>query len=116
MSVGCHRLIRSDDPARLVTDAAEVIEEVGMIGELAPVPRGVRRLRDRLDPMALRLMEALPADRVVTLDEASVEAGISQEAAMRLLLQLVALGVVTEVLDGFLLVQGAADVVQRTDR
>jgi DNA processing protein len=116
MSVGCHRLIRSDDPARLITDAAEVIEEVGMIGELAPVPRGVRRVRDSLDPMALRLMEALPADRVVTLEEASVGAGIGQAAAMSLLLQLVALGVVTEVLDGFLLVAGAADVVQRRDR
>ena len=33
-SVGCHRLARGDEPARIVTDASEVIEEVGLIGEL----------------------------------------------------------------------------------
>ena len=34
-SAGCHRLARGDEPARIVTDASEVIEEVGLVGELA---------------------------------------------------------------------------------
>lgn len=61
-SVGCHRLLRQDSPARCVTSAAEVIEEVGRIGtDLAPVPRGPVLPRDRLDATTRAVLEAVPA-------------------------------------------------------
>ncbi len=45
----------------LVTDAAEVVELVGDMGELAPERRGPVVPRDLLDPAAARVLAALPA-------------------------------------------------------
>lgn len=113
MSVGCHRLARADDPARLVTDASEVIEEVGMIGELADHNDPLRRIRDSLDPTSLRVIEAMPAETVVRVADLAVAAGVDAGATGGVLLRLVASGLVREKGAGFVRVPGAADTVLR---
>lgn len=111
MSAGCHRLVQADDPARLVTDASEVIEEVGLIGELAPAPATVRRVRDSLDPLALRVLEALPAESPCQAAELAVAAGVDLDRTRGVLLRLVAAGLVRDDAAGYRRVPGAADVV-----
>ncbi len=116
MSVGCHRLARGDEPARLVTDASEVIEEVGMIGELADRSDPLRRVRDALDPMALRVLESMPAESAASVADLSVAAGVDAGATGGVLLRLVAAGLVRESSAGFVRVPGAADTVVRAQR
>lgn len=60
MSAGSHRLLQGDPPARLVTGADDVVEQVGAIGELAPPPPAQPRIRDQLDPATARVLEAVP--------------------------------------------------------
>ena len=115
-SVGCHRLARGDDPARIVTDAAEVIEEVGLIGELAPAPEPLVRVRDSLDPTSLRVLEAMPSETAITVGDLSVAAGIDLGTTGGVLLRMVASGLVREAVSGFVRVPGAADTVLRTPR
>jgi DNA processing protein len=63
MSAGCHVLLREED-TRLVTSAAEVLEEVGRIGDdLAPRPDGEHRSRDALSPVVRGVLEAVPSVR-----------------------------------------------------
>jgi DNA processing protein len=113
MSVGCHRLARADEPARLVTDASEVIEEVGLIGELADRSDPLRRVRDGLDPLSLRVLESMPAESAVTIADLSVAAGVDVTATGGVLLRLVAAGLARESAAGFVRVPGAADTVVR---
>ena len=112
-SVGCHRLARGDDPARIVTDASEVIEEVGLIGELAPIQEPLLRVRDALDPTSLRVLEAMPSESAIAVGDLSVAAGIDAGATGGALLRMVATGLVREAADGFVRVPGAADTVVR---
>ncbi len=114
MSAGCHQLLRADEPARLVTDAAEVIEEVGLIGELAEPVVPVRRLRDSLDPLSLRVLEAFPAESPRDAPALAVAAGVDLDRTRGILLRLVAAGLVREDADGFVRVPGAADAVMPT--
>jgi len=60
-SAGCHRMIRTREDT-LVTSAAEIAEEAGRIGELAPdaVPDSARRPTDGLDPVSAQVQGALP--------------------------------------------------------
>ncbi|HUV49300.1 MAG: DNA-processing protein DprA [Actinomycetes bacterium] len=113
LSVGCHRLARGDDPARIVTDASEVIEEVGLIGELAPTQEPLLRVRDALDPTSLRVLEAMPSESAIAVGDLSVAAGIDAGATGGALLRMVATGLVREATDGFVRVPGAADTVVR---
>jgi DNA processing protein len=108
-SAGCHRLARDDGPARLVTDASEVVEEVGLIGELADRPDPVERVRDTLDRQTLRVLEALPATGSMTPGQASVAAGLQLATVRAELAVLTARGLVRESADGYSLVHGAAD-------
>ncbi|AWT53450.1 DNA-processing protein DprA [Mycolicibacterium smegmatis] len=76
-SAGCHALLRGD--AHLVTRAAEVVEFVGRIGELAPdEPRPVTRL-DGLSEGEKQVYDALPARGAVTVEEIAVAAGIAPQ-------------------------------------
>ena len=59
-SAGCHVLLRAG--AHLVTRAAEVVELVGRIGELAPEPDRPSSPLDGLDDVAQRVYEALPPE------------------------------------------------------
>ncbi|WP_424211550.1 DNA-processing protein DprA [Streptomyces sp. BI20] len=60
MSAGVHELLRTGG-GHLVTNAAEIVEMVGAIGELAPNPPPEARPRDLLDPDTARLLEAFSA-------------------------------------------------------
>lgn len=68
MSAGCHNAIR-DKAAILVTNAAEVIELVGRIGEGALTePREDSRPEDDLDPDDARVHQSLPRSGGIDLD------------------------------------------------
>jgi DNA processing protein len=75
-SRGVHRALRQG--ALLVTSAAEVVEAVGGIGvDLAPEPSGRVDPRDALDPLAARVLDAVPVRRAVTLDSVARTAGVT---------------------------------------
>ncbi|WP_409485321.1 DNA-processing protein DprA [Arsenicicoccus dermatophilus] len=75
-SAGCHQAIR-DGAALLVTDAAEVAELCGRMGEdLAPELRGPECERDRLAPVDQALLDALPYARGRALESVARRAGL----------------------------------------
>ncbi|NEA37632.1 DNA-processing protein DprA, partial [Streptomyces sp. SID13031] len=92
LSAGVHELLRGEGV--LVTDAAEVIELVGEIGDLAPVRRGPVLPRDLLDPASARVLDALP--RTGGMDGRAVAraAGTSTDEALGRLYELHSLGFV----------------------
>lgn len=99
LSAGVHELLRGG--AELVTDAAEVVELVGDMGELAPARRGPVLARDLLDPDAARVLEALPAGRPARLDEISLAAGTGTDEVIGRLYELHSLGFVERQGDGW---------------
>ncbi|MFJ9470122.1 DNA-processing protein DprA [Streptomyces caniferus] len=92
LSAGVHQLLRGE--AALVTDADEVIELVGSIGDLAPDRAGPTRLRDLLDPVATRVLEALPARGRTGTDQLAEEAGTPRDVTQSKLFELLSLGFV----------------------
>jgi DNA processing protein len=95
MSVGVHQLVRERD-ARLVTSAAEVVEEVGRIGvDLAARPLAPRSWRDALGYEAQAVVDVL-ARSPRTAAELAADAGITVVAAERVLPGLVGCGVAVE--------------------
>ena len=84
-SVGCHRLLQDAD-ARLVTCADDVLEMVGSLSEdLAPRPPGETRPRDRLDPLAQRVLDGFPARGTASVDRIAVESGVPVVDVLRCL-------------------------------
>jgi DNA processing protein len=80
MSAGVHRELRRG--AVLVQGAAEVIEAVGELGaDLAPEPASPEQARDRLDPLARRVLDAVPVRRPATLDSVARTAGVAPAEA-----------------------------------
>lgn len=104
LSVGVHAMLRREETGcRLVTCAAEVVEEVGTVGELAPeVPRPVRA-RDGLAPAALATVEALPARGGVDVRRLAVGAALAEDEVRSALAELRLLGLVVEHPDGWAL-------------
>ncbi|MDN3294226.1 DNA-processing protein DprA [Streptomyces ficellus] len=93
LSAGVHELLRGE--AVLVTDAAEVAELVGDIGDLAPPRRGPVLPRDLLDPASARVLEALPArGRSATGSDIARDAGVTVDEALGRLYELHSLGFV----------------------
>ncbi|MCW2899373.1 MAG: protecting protein DprA [Streptosporangiaceae bacterium] len=81
VSRGCHKWLR-DGVATCVSSAAEVLETVGRIGDdLAPESRGPVLPRDRLDPMTLLVLEAVPARGSAGAAEIAVRAGVDLATA-----------------------------------
>ena len=81
-SIGCHKLLRDTPPARCVTNAAEIIEEVGQLGDdLAPEPRGPIHPRDMLDPTTRQVLEAIPARGGAGPAQLAVKAGVDLNTA-----------------------------------
>ncbi|RCV47611.1 DNA-processing protein DprA [Marinitenerispora sediminis] len=82
-SVGCHRLLR-DWQAVCVTDAADVIEHVGPIGEDLRPESGPVVPRDHLDPVEARVLAAVP-ERPGAAGTAAVAlaAGLDLDGALR---------------------------------
>ena len=94
MSAGAHRILRDDHPTRLVTCADEVIEEIGAIGELAPLPFTRATIRDGLDPIALRVLEAVAADTAMSARRVAEAAGLAQGLVAGALLRLSVAGLI----------------------
>jgi len=95
-SAGVHRLLR-DGGAVVVTDAAEVAEQIGRIGEdLAPPKTGERRARDDLDPLARQVLEAVPVRRGSGLASIAATAGVSADEALAALGHLLVAGFVEQ--------------------
>ncbi|CAM5268877.1 hypothetical protein SALBM311S_05367 [Streptomyces alboniger] len=99
LSAGVHELLRQD--AVLVTDAAEVVELVGDMGELAPDRRGPVVPRDLLDAAARRVLAALPGRGVAKTDEIARGAQTTPDDAIARLYELRALGYVERHGDGW---------------
>jgi DNA processing protein len=91
-SAGCHALVR-DGRAVLVTDAAEVADLVGRIGDdAAPVPAGERGPLDGLDEITLRVADALPVRAGRPLDRLCVVSGLDPASVQVALSRLSLLG------------------------
>ena len=75
VSAGCHELVRGG--ATLVTDAGEVAEAVGPIGELAPRKEGEALPGDDLEPHHRVVLAALPARKSATTEELARLSGLS---------------------------------------
>lgn len=106
LSAGVHELLRGEGV--LVTDAAEVIELVGDMGELAPARRGPVLARDLLDPVAARVLEAMPCRRPVGVREAALGAGTTTDETIGRLYELHSLGFVERHGDSWQLTAPAA--------
>ncbi|MEV5597620.1 DNA-processing protein DprA [Streptomyces sp. NPDC052496] len=92
LSAGVHQLLRGE--AVVVTDAAEVVELVGSIGDLAPAQRGPVLARDLLDPVASRVLEAVPARGGADSRRLARDSGTAEEVAQGKLFELQSLGFV----------------------
>ncbi|MFJ3824821.1 DNA-processing protein DprA [Streptomyces nodosus] len=113
LSAGVHELLRGE--AVLVSDAAEVVELVGAMGELAPDRRGPVLPRDLLDPAAARVLAALPARGTAPADVLARGAGTTQDDAVARLYELRSLGFVERHGDGWKLTRQAV-IASRPDR
>ncbi|MFJ7968071.1 DNA-processing protein DprA [Streptomyces sp. NPDC096324] len=105
LSAGVHELLRGE--AVLVSDAAEVAELVGAMGELAPDRRGPVLPRDLLHPDAVRVLAALPARDPAGTGEIARRAATSADDAVGRLYELRALGFVERHGDGWKLTRQA---------
>jgi len=92
MSRGTHKWIR-DGRATCVTNALEVIESLGAMGDdLAPEPRGPILPRDHLDPESCRILDAVPARSTAGPSQIAVAAGVDITTAQNRLSLLAAAG------------------------
>lgn len=105
LSAGVHELLRQD--AVLVTDAAEVVELVGDMGELAPERRGPVLPRDLLDPAGQQVLAALPGRGTARPEEIALAAQTTPDDAIARLYELRALGYVERHGDGWKLTRQA---------
>lgn len=101
LSAGPHLLLRQWPEAQLVTTAAEVIEAVGRIGELAPLPMPEAGPRDGLEPLMHAVLDALPARKPRSVDDVARRCGISADTAGLVLQPLLTAGLVERTPDGW---------------
>jgi len=113
LSAGVHELLRGE--AVLVSDAADIVELVGGIGELAPDRRGPVLPRDLLEPAALRVLAALPGGTAATVPDIAGGAQTTEEDAVARLYELRSLGFVERHDDGWKLTRQAVTAA-RQDR
>ncbi len=111
LSAGVHELLRGD--AELVSDAADVVELVGDMGELAPDRRGPVLPRDLLDPAAARVLAALPAHGTAAVVDIARGAGTTHDDAIARLYELRSLGFVERHGDGWKLTRQAVIAVRQ---
>ncbi|MCC5478524.1 DNA-processing protein DprA [Streptomyces barringtoniae] len=105
LSAGVHELLRAG--AALVTDAAEVVELVGDMGDLAPPRRGPVLPRDLLEPASRAVLAALPGNRAATVEEIALGVPTTRDEAIAKLYELRALGYVERHGDGWKLTRQA---------
>ncbi|MGW7220943.1 DNA-processing protein DprA [Streptomyces sp. NPDC054826] len=111
LSAGVHELLRQG--AVLVTDAAEIVELVGGMGELAPVRRGPVLPRDLLEPAARSVLAALPGRGSAGPEEIARDAQTTPDDAVARLYELRALGYVERHGDGWKLTRQAVIPAER---
>jgi DNA processing protein len=100
MSVGVHQLVRERE-ARLVTSAAEVVEEVGLLGtDLAARPQVPSSWRDALGRETDAVLDAL-GRRSMGTAEVAAAAGIGLADAERILPALVDCGLAARTGNGY---------------
>lgn len=92
LSQGVHQLLRGE--AVVITDADEVIEMVGMMGELAPQRRGPSVPRDALNAECSRVLEAMPGRASADPAGLARAAGVPTRLVLAHLHELQALGFV----------------------
>ena len=107
LSAGVHELLRGE--GALVTDASEVIELIGSIGDLAPPRQGHVMPRDALGPHRLRILDALPARGAVDARQVARSAGASHRAVWEALCELQSLGFVERQGSGWKLIHPRGD-------
>ena len=101
MSVGCH-LAQRQLGARLVTGYADVLEEVGRIGDdLAPLPRGPLTRLDQLPAELRRILDGVPIRGGADAGTIAADAGVPLRDALRALPALAAEGLVVESAQGW---------------
>ncbi len=98
-SVGCHALLRDGDTA-LVTRAADIVELIGRIGELAPDEQRPESLLDGLGEAEQRVYDALPARGRRTADQIAVASGLPPTQVLGPLSMLEVCGLITRA-DGY---------------
>ncbi|MEV0406947.1 DNA-processing protein DprA [Actinoallomurus sp. NPDC050550] len=82
-SVGCHVMLREWGEAVCVTDTAEILDLVGLVGDdLAPEKRGPVLDRDRLAPVTRDVLEAIPARGGAGTARIAVTAGVDLDTAL----------------------------------
>lgn len=106
LSAGVHELLRGEGV--LVTDADEVVELVGDIGDLPPVRRGPVLPRDHLDAVAARVLDALPYHGVAHPRDLARTAGTSADETLGRLYELHSLGFVEREGDSWRLTHASA--------
>ncbi|GAA3638495.1 DNA-processing protein DprA [Streptomyces chitinivorans] len=105
LSAGVHQLLRGE--GIVVTDAAEIVELVGAIGELAPERRGPMVPRDLLSPEAARVLEALPARGALGIEAVARAAALAEDRALVRLQELRSLGFLERIGDRWQLARSA---------
>ncbi|MEV1024068.1 DNA-processing protein DprA [Streptomyces sp. NPDC050264] len=105
VSAGVHELLRKEGV--LVTDAAEVVELIGEMGELAPERRGPVLPRDLLPPATARVLAAMPAQGVRSVAEIGRDGEASADDTIGRLYELRSLGFVERHGDGWQLTRQA---------
>ncbi|MDI1459467.1 DNA-processing protein DprA [Catellatospora sp. KI3] len=102
-SVGCHEELRRDphESVRAVASVEHVLEEVGGVGELAPVPRGREQSLDALDPVERQLVDAAPRRGAAAASQLAYEAGVPLREALAKLPSLALRGHLREQAGGF---------------
>ncbi|MGK5556196.1 DNA-processing protein DprA [Actinomadura kijaniata] len=107
-SVGCHRLLRDQPPALLVTRWEEVVEAVGRIGaDLAPEPESPVLPRDHLEPVTRAVLEAFPSRGTTGTAQLATKAGVDLVATNAKLGLLAAAGFVERAPGGWRLTRAA---------
>jgi DNA processing protein len=105
LSTGVHQLLREE--AALVTDAGEIVELVGSIGELDETPQAPLLPRDLLGPDVRRVLDALPARGAVPVAQIARGALTTPDDAVARLYELRSLGHVERHGDGWRLTRHA---------
>jgi DNA processing protein len=100
-SAGCHEIIR-EWGAVCVTDALDVLDQVGMAGDyLSGRRRGPVLPRDELDQETARVLDAVPARTGASPAAIAVSAGLDADTAIRCLGALAAGGFVDRCASGW---------------
>jgi len=109
-SAGCHTLLREWGEVLCVTDASDVLDRVGLIGDdMAPERRGPVLDRDRLGPAARDVLEALPSRGGAGAARIAVTAGVDLDTALTCLGALAAGGFVERCAKGWKLRRNPAE-------